>query len=303
MVGLVAIVLFANDVPLSVKLSQIDRDRFVTAVQRDAFKIGGQVTPLINLVGTNRASELIAVLDDYSLRSDGTIVVIDEKGYLIASNDPTKSVGEDFAGRPEVRAALLGTPTSGTRSSVTLGGDLLYVAIPVLSGADVLGVVRITYPKSLVDSRVNDHRRGLAGMVAISIALAVIVAFLFARFVTQPLDNLRRTTERFADGDLTAFAQESGPPETRDLASSFNLMDAALHANSSLIQVQQNIDIRKISAWAAIGAVPTMIGGLYGMNFDYMPELEWRYGYFIVVGLLVIVSATLFRLFRKYKWL
>jgi len=81
------------------------------------------------------------------------------------------------------------------------------------------------------------------------------------------------------------------------------LMDAALHANSSLIQVQQNIDIRKISAWAAIGAVPTMIGGLYGMNFDYMPELEWRYGYFIVVGLLVVVSATLFRLFRKYKWL
>ena len=39
------------------------------------------------------------------------------------------------------------------------------------------------------------------------------------------------------------------------------------------------------------------------MNFDYMPELEWRYGYFIVVGLLVVVSATLFRLFRKYKWL
>lgn len=81
------------------------------------------------------------------------------------------------------------------------------------------------------------------------------------------------------------------------------LIDAALHANSALIQVQQNTDMRKISAWVGIGAVPTMVAGIYGMNFDHMPELRWRYGYFIVVGLLVLVCATLFRLFRKYKWL
>ena len=81
------------------------------------------------------------------------------------------------------------------------------------------------------------------------------------------------------------------------------LIDAALHANSSLIQVQQNTDMRKISAWIGIGAVPTMVAGIYGMNFDHMPELRWRYGYFIVVGTLVAVSATLFRLFRKNEWL
>ena len=81
------------------------------------------------------------------------------------------------------------------------------------------------------------------------------------------------------------------------------LIDAALHANSSLIQVQQNTDMRKISAWVGIGAVPTMVAGIYGMNFDHMPELRWRYGYFIVVGLLVVVCGTLFRLFRKNEWL
>jgi magnesium transporter len=81
------------------------------------------------------------------------------------------------------------------------------------------------------------------------------------------------------------------------------LIDAALHANSSLIQVQQNTDMRKISAWVGIGAVPTMVAGIYGMNFDHMPELRWRYGYFIVVGLLVGVCATLFRVFRKNEWL
>jgi len=81
------------------------------------------------------------------------------------------------------------------------------------------------------------------------------------------------------------------------------LIDTALHANSSLIQVQQNTDMRKISAWVGIGAVPTMVAGIYGMNFDHMPELRWRYGYFIVVGLLVVACSTLFRLFRKYEWL
>lgn len=81
------------------------------------------------------------------------------------------------------------------------------------------------------------------------------------------------------------------------------LMNAALHANAALIQTQQNADMRKISAWVGIGAVPTMVAGIYGMNFEYLPELKWRYGYFIVIGALVAVCSVLFRLFRKYEWL
>lgn len=224
MVGLVVIVLFVNDVPLSVQLAQIERGRLTTAVERDAFTIGGQVTPLVGLVGPNRTREIIAVLDDYSRRSDGTVVVIDKKGYLIASNDPTTTVGDDYVGRPEIATALLGTPTAGTRLSTTLGGELIYVAVPILSGGNVLGVVRITYLKRVIDARVNSYLRGIFFTAAISVVMAVIVALLFARFVTRPLDDLRRTTEKFSEGDLNANAQESGPPETRKLASSFNLM-------------------------------------------------------------------------------
>ena len=82
-----------------------------------------------------------------------------------------------------------------------------------------------------------------------------------------------------------------------------DLMDAALHANLALIQVQQNVDMRKISAWVGIGAVPTMVAGIYGMNFEHLPELQWKYGYYIVLGALAAVSAGLFRLFRKNNWL
>lgn len=82
-----------------------------------------------------------------------------------------------------------------------------------------------------------------------------------------------------------------------------DLMDAALYANLALIQVQQNVDMRKISAWVGIGAVPTMVAGIYGMNFENLPELQWKYGYYVVLGALAAISAGLFRVFRKNNWL
>jgi magnesium transporter len=69
------------------------------------------------------------------------------------------------------------------------------------------------------------------------------------------------------------------------------------------IAVRQNEDMRKISAWAAIALVPTAIAGVYGMNFDNMPELRWRYGYFLVLGVIVGACVLLHRLFRRNGWL
>lgn len=69
------------------------------------------------------------------------------------------------------------------------------------------------------------------------------------------------------------------------------------------IAVRQNEDMRKISAWAAIALVPTAIAGIYGMNFEHMPELEWTYGYYIVIGIIVTTCLVLHRLFRRNGWL
>ena len=69
------------------------------------------------------------------------------------------------------------------------------------------------------------------------------------------------------------------------------------------IAVRQNEDMRKISAWAAIALVPTAIAGIYGMNFENMPELRWEYGYFVVVGGIVTACVVLYRLFRRNGWL
>ncbi|MCW2410279.1 MULTISPECIES: magnesium and cobalt transport protein CorA [unclassified Sphingobium] len=73
---------------------------------------------------------------------------------------------------------------------------------------------------------------------------------------------------------------------------------------SSLLEQRRQGDItRMLAAWAAILAVPTAIAGIYGMNFSNMPELQWRYGYFIVLGGIAIICALLYRRFRKLGWL
>jgi magnesium transporter len=81
------------------------------------------------------------------------------------------------------------------------------------------------------------------------------------------------------------------------------LLTDILNAHLAQISVRQNDDMRKISAWVAIAAVPTMIAGIYGMNFHNMPELRWQYGYFVAVGVMALVCGGLYRAFRRSGWL
>ncbi|HEV8527918.1 MAG TPA: magnesium and cobalt transport protein CorA [Actinomycetes bacterium] len=82
-----------------------------------------------------------------------------------------------------------------------------------------------------------------------------------------------------------------------------SLLTAILQANLARVSVLQNEDTRRISAWVAIAAVPTVVAGIYGMNFEHMPELRWRYGYPAVILLLVVACTTLYRLFKRSGWL
>jgi magnesium transporter len=82
-----------------------------------------------------------------------------------------------------------------------------------------------------------------------------------------------------------------------------SLITSVLQADLAHIQVQQNIDVRRISAWVALASGPTMIAGIYGMNFHHMPELSTKYGYFVIVGVMVSLTAFLVRKFRKSGWL
>jgi magnesium transporter len=81
------------------------------------------------------------------------------------------------------------------------------------------------------------------------------------------------------------------------------LLTNILSVNLTLVSVNQNDQMKKISAWAAVLLVPTLIAGIYGMNFDNMPELHWRYGYLLALSVMVLISFALYRNFKRTGWL
>jgi magnesium transporter len=81
------------------------------------------------------------------------------------------------------------------------------------------------------------------------------------------------------------------------------LLNTVLQARLAQLTVEQNNDMRKIASWAAIAAVETLIVGVYGMNFDHMPELGWRYGYYGVLVVMGLAGVGVYRILRRSGWL
>jgi magnesium transporter len=122
----------------------------------------------------------------------------------------------------------------------------------------------------------------------------------------SPLQKLASEGAAHVPNTLTPFFRDTLDHLSRasDAAAGLDsLLVSALQADMAHVQVQQNADMRKITSYVALASVPTMVAGIYGMNFDVMPELRWKFGYPIVVGSLVLVTAILYRKFKKSGWL
>ncbi len=131
----------------------------------------------------------------------------------------------------------------------------------------------------------------------------------FARAIaplTAELDRLarghfdavpRETRPDFRDAHTQLLRVETQVSGCRDLLTS------VLHANLAQIAVRQNEDMRSITAWVGILAIPTMVAGVYGMNFDHMPELHWRFGYPLVVAITLAACSLLWRRFKLAGWI
>jgi magnesium transporter len=122
----------------------------------------------------------------------------------------------------------------------------------------------------------------------------------------DPLDRLMRVFEPHLSREVLADLRENTDQLARAAArcrSLSDLLDSALTASLTQIGVQQNDDMRKISAWVAMAAVPTLVAGIYGMNFDSMPELRSPAGYPMVLAGMAIIVALLYRNFKRSGWL
>ena len=151
------------------------------------------------------------------------VTFIDTTGVVLGESDEDRTTMDNHASRPEVAAALAGKEGSATRLSATVQRDLLYVAVPVRDGGQVIGVARTALPITTLESFAS--RLGgtiaLAGALATVVALAVVV--LLSRAVTGPIGALTRSAETVAGGGSARF-EAGGPDETRRLGDALRTM-------------------------------------------------------------------------------
>ena len=131
----------------------------------------------------------------------------------------------------------------------------------------------------------------------------------FSRAVTplvQPMEQLVKGEEHDVEEDMRSYFRDVLDHVLRvnqQVNAMHELLSNLLQANLTQVSVRQNEDMRKISAWVAILAVPTMIAGIYGMNFEHMPELRWEGGYPTVLGVIAVACTVLYLRFKKSGWL
>jgi magnesium transporter len=120
----------------------------------------------------------------------------------------------------------------------------------------------------------------------------------FGRIQTENKDLISKEVRRY----LRDVADHQAEAAER-VAGYDDMLNSLVQAALARVGMQQNSDMRKISAWAGIVAVPTMIAGIYGMNFEFMPELKWHWSYPVVIGIMVVSCLYLYRAFRIRNWL
>jgi magnesium transporter len=124
------------------------------------------------------------------------------------------------------------------------------------------------------------------------------LSLAFHRIQAENKDVISKEVRRYLR-DVADHQSEAAD----QIASYDDMLNSLVQAALARVGMQQNSDMRKISAWAGIVAVPTMFAGIYGMNFEFMPELKWHWGYPVVVGIMVSTCLALYFSFRKLDWL
>jgi magnesium transporter len=220
----------------------------------------------------------------------------------------------------------------GERFVVTVrhgeGSPLHDVRLDLEAHPDLLGIGPSSVLYAIADRVVDDY---LAVIDGIAVDVEEVEAEVFSGVSSNPAERIyrlkrevlefrRAVTPLIAPMQRLSSKQAGLPldPRTEEyfrdvhdhllrdaerIAGFDELLTNALQANVAQITMRDNQDVRRISAWVAIIAVPTMVFGVYGMNFEHMPELKWTYGYPLVVAVVLLICAVLYRKFKQTGWL
>ncbi len=157
-----------------------------------------------------------------------------------------------------------------------------------------------------LEAEVFSERRGDLTQRIYGLKREVLELYDAVAPLNEPLERLERLTFPLIPKKLWPYFRDVKDHVlryVREVDGFRELLTSMLAANLTQASVRQNEDVRKISAWAAIIAVPTLITGIYGMNFEHMPELGWTVGYPLAVAVMAAVSFGLYHKFKRSGWL
>ncbi|MGB1101512.1 MAG: ATP-binding protein [Pontimonas sp.] len=236
--GIVLVALAISSVPFAFFIQTVERERLLTTLERDAFVIAGKAEEALESLSPSDLRPVRDLAQDYRDAGGARVVVTDEQGIVIVTNDPEENrAGVSYLSRPEFAEATAGQISTGERYSETLGLTLVYVAVPVFSGQSIVGAVRLTFDKAVIDAEVSRQLTGILIVALTTLALGGALALILSRTLARGIRELEHASEAFAGGDFSARAREDvGPSDIRALAGGFNAMAEKV---SALVETQR----------------------------------------------------------------
>jgi two-component system phosphate regulon sensor histidine kinase PhoR len=240
----VAVTVFA---PPLMRKHHIEEQAF--ALEHTALLLEGSVLPYLTGSGNGDLAEFVS---SSAKKTERRITVIDKEGKVLADSENTAGDMENHLYRPEIQAALRGEKRISIRESSTLKREMMYMSIPLESGGEVVGALRLSMFMRDLDALLATLRRELLKVVGLVTLLALSLAFVFTRSISRPVRELVDASSRVASGDFETSVSTRRSGEMKSLALSFNDMAGKLRAFFKEIRLQ-NEEIDGIMASAREG--------------------------------------------------
>jgi magnesium transporter len=234
--------------------------------------------------------------DDTETVEIGEILLFVGDGFIVSVRHGTASALDEVRKQSEERSDLLSRGPGAVLHAIV--DRVVDDYEPVLAGIedDIEEVEEQVFSPQRINAteRVYKLKREVLGMHR---ATAPLV---------DPLDKLANGDYQVVHEDIHEYFRDVYDHVLRanETVDGYReMLNGILDANTAQVSIRQNEDMRKISAWVAILAVPTCIAGIYGMNFEHMPELKWTFGYPLVIVVIAAICLILWRYFKRVGWL
>lgn len=293
-----------HDLCVAWRLHPLLYDDVLNAHQRPKVERYGDVMFLVVRAATYiDEKEEVEFSEFHVLMRGNTVVVLCQDGRWIDGADGVQlDVYNALVSKKRGRSVL-----AGDEHMLKYGPEAVVYRLLDAIVAGYLPVLR-----GVAIDREQIERQVFSGDTAVAeriyrLSLEVIDMHHLITSVAEVIESLREGFDKYGiPADLRSYLDDVTDTlyyAERQTADHREALGQILSVNATLVSQRQNEDMKKISGWAAILFAPTLIGAIYGMNFEHMPELHWVFGYPMAIGMMASVAGLLYFFFKRSDWM